>query len=453
MFTACDRNKAMQDATSQTTDAKANKDIASSKANVTDALYVCPMHPHIQQHGPGTCPICGMTLQKKDMPTSPAADKSDKGINNPTPSSDRRILYYYDPMRPEVHFDKPGQSPYMNMELVPKYDETSAETGIEVSNSVIQSLGIRTASPVKRDVRSSVRAPARVVSDAHGQVRLQSRVNGWIEHLKVRAAGQKVSAGSVVAEIYAPELIQAQEEMLLGAETAGPATERLRRFGIAEVDIQAIRRAGKSLRRIPLRAPINGVVTELGVREGSSVSIDTIIVEITTSDAVWIEAQLFPAQLVELGHGLSGRFTLYGASGHSWISGTGTVLPIVDPVTQTIPVRFAANQADGLVLGIQLDAVIEGETRLNVLLVPVSAVIRTARGDRVLRMRSKTRFEPVTVKLGKRYGQEIEILSGLLQSDRIVTSGQFLLDAEANLQAGFALMGTGEGDGDMEMTP
>ena len=290
------------------------------------------------------------------------------------------VLYYYDPMRPEVHFDKPGKSPFMDMELVPKYAEPEVAAanghagGVAVNAAIVQSLGIRTASPTRGDVRPSVRVPARVVADARGQARLQSRVSGWVERLMVRSVGQSVSAGSVVAEIYSPELVQAQEELLLGAETAGPATERLRRFGIADSDIQAIRRAGKASRRLPLRAPVGGVVTELGVREGSSISPETLIIDLSARSAVWIEAQLFPAQLASLGNVFNARFTLPGLPGPEWRSDSGTPVDIADPVTQTVAVRFPVNATSGLVLGSVLDAEIDGASRSGVLLVPVSAV-------------------------------------------------------------------------------
>ena len=301
LLAACDRDKPMNVDASQTA---TTKDAADSKAKATNVLYVCPMHPHIQQHGPGKCPICGMTLVKKAVTTPAAEPSSDKQMKDSEMKSDgantKRVLYYYDPMRPEEHFDKPGPSPFMDMQLVPKYAEAnaSADDGISVSASIVQSLGVRTANPVRRDVRTTIRVPARVVADARGQARVQTRVSGWIERLYVRAVGQQISAGTVVADIYSPELIQAQEEMLLGAETAGPAAERLRRFGIADGDIQAIRRAGKASRRLPIRAAVGGVVTELGVREGSSVTPDTIILDLSARSAVWIEAQLFPAQKI-----------------------------------------------------------------------------------------------------------------------------------------------------------
>ena len=351
-----------------------------------------------------------------------------------------RVLYYYDPMRPEVKFDKPGPSPFMDMALVPKFAEANESTGIAVSPSIVQSLGIRIGKPVVRTVRPSVRVPARVVSDARGQARLQSRVSGWIERLAVRAVGQSVSAGTVIAEIYSPELVQAQEELLLGSDMAAAASERLRRFGIADGDIQAIRRAGKSSRRLPLRAPVSGIVTELGVREGSSVSPDSLIADFSSRNAAWIEASVFPAQRVMLGEPLSARFTVPGAPGREWLGENGTWLPIVDAVTQTQSLRFAISDARALPLGTLLDAVIEGQSREGVLLVPVSAVIRTAQGDRILLQRANQRFAPGKVELGQRYGDEVEIVSGLVETDHFVASGQFLLDAEASLQSGLDQM-------------
>ena len=375
-----------------------------------------------------------------------AADGQSKSAGK---QDEQVVLYYYDPMRPEVRFDKPGKSPFMDMELVPKYAEAEPESaagparGVAVSAAIVQTLGIRVATPSRADVRPSVRVPARVVADARGQARLQARVSGWVERLLVRSVGQSVSAGSVVAEIYSPELIQAQEELLLGAGTAGPATERLRRFGIADSDIQAIRRAGKASRRLPLRAPVSGVVTELGVREGSSISPETLIVDLSARSAVWIEAQLFPAQLIRLGNGYSARFTLPGVTDREWRSDNGTPVALADPITQALAVRFPISDANGLVLGTVLDAEIEGATRSGVLLVPASAVIRTAQGDRVLMEHGKNNFMPMPVKLGEHYGDQVEVVEGLGEQDRIVVSGQFLLDAEASQQSGLKQMNGG----------
>lgn len=405
-------------------------------------LYTCPMHPHIRLHGPGQCPICGMRLEKREAPAAaPVAAADGENAAAAASTEDRRALYYYDPMRPEVHFDKPGRSPFMDMDLVPKYaDADPGVGGARVDPAIVQSLGIRTTTPVRREVRPSVRVPARVVADARSQVRLQSRVEGWVERLAVRAVGQPVAAGSVVAEIYAPMLVQAQEELLLGADTAEPARERLRRFGIADRDIDAVLRAGAAARRLPLRAPVGGVVTALDVREGSRIGPETLIVDIASRDAVWIEAQLFPVQRLHLGRRFSAHFRLPGAPGAVWRSTSGTLVPVLDPMTQTLALRFPLADAADLPLGTVLDAEIAGDARADVLLVPVEAVIRSARGDRVVLAQGDQRFVPVPVRLGQRYGDRVEIVEGLDIDDRIVSSGQFLLDAEASLRAGLEQM-------------
>jgi Cu(I)/Ag(I) efflux system membrane fusion protein len=443
LLTTCNRR---QDQVSQTNPVSETPNATSGKAMLADALYVCPMHAHIQTHGPGKCPICGMTLVKKVSTAMSDTSMSEQQNKDPGNASDaptvERILYYYDPMRPEVHFDKPGPSPFMDMPLIPKYASAEARTasGIRVDAAIMQSLGIRTASPIYQDVRPSFRVPARVLADARGQTRLQARVSGWVERLHVRAVGQHVSSGMIIADIYSPELIQAQEELLLGPETVGPAMERLRRLGIADTDIQAIQHAGKVSRRLPIRASSGGVVTDIGVREGSSINPDTVILDVSAEHALWIEAQLFPVQRLRLGNTLRARFSLPGWPGHEWLSEQSTPVPLVDPTTQTLSVRFSISKGDTLPLGTVLDGVIEGVPRSNVLLLPASAVIRTAQGDRVVVQRGENRFNSVPVTIGQRYGSDLEIVEGITDRDRVVISGQFLLDAEANLQSGLNSM-------------
>ena len=176
------------------------------------------------------------------------------------------------------------------------------------------------------------------------------------------------------------------------------------------------------------------------MREGSSISPETLIVDLSARSAVWIEAQLFPAQIASLGDIFNARFTLPGLPGHEWRSDSGTPVDIADPVTQTVAVRFPVNATSGLVLGSVLDAEIEGASRSGVLLVPVSAVIRTAQGDRVVMEHGKNRLHADGGEAGQACGDQVEVIEGLAERDRIVVSGQFLLDAEASQQSGLNQM-------------
>ena len=351
-------------------------------------IYVCPMHPHITSNAPGRCPICGMDLVLK------------------TP-----------------------------MAVAPEVRETEPADTVVLTAAVRQTLGIRTAPVLRRDVRPVVSVPARVVADAGGELRLQSRVDGFVERLHVRAAGTRVRAGASVAEIYAPELVQAQEELLLGGDAVGAASERLRRFGIADRDIAAVRAAGVSSRTLPLRAPVDGIVTAVEVREGSRVGMDDVLVSIASRSGVRVEAQLFPAQRPLLGTGIDAHFTQPGVPGAHWRGRDPQWLSVLDPTTQTLGLRFRIDDGAALPIGTVLDAELQGAPRDQVLLVPASALIRTSAGERVLREAGEGAYTPVTVQTGQRFGDDIEIHDGLVEGDRVVVSGTFLVDSEAQLQS------------------
>lgn len=372
---------------------------ASSPIVATPAaapIYVCPMHPHITAHEPGTCPICGMDLVRKAAPAAETA-------------------------------------------------EPDAAT-VTVSAAVRQTLGVRTAPALRRDVQPRVRVPARVIAEAGGELRLQSRVEGFVEKLHVASIGARVRAGAVIADLYAPALVEAQEEMLLGGEAAAPAAERLRRFGIAERDIAAVRAAGVSARTLPLRTPVGGVVTAIEVREGSRIELADVLAVIAARGGLRIEAQLFPAQRSLLGRDIDAHFSQPGVPDAHWRGRDPQWLDVVDPLTQTLGLRFRIDGDTALAPGTVLDAELHGEARAQVLLVPMAAVIRTDAGARVLREDGAGRYLPVAVRTGQRYGDDIEIVAGLEAQQRIVVSGQFLIDSEAQLQDALSRLQVGSAD-------
>lgn len=349
-------------------------------------LYVCPMHPHVQQPEPGQCPICGMHLVPRSVEPEP--------------------------------------------------ESAAPAAAVTVPAALQQSLGIRMVKPVRETVRPSVRVPARVLADADRQVRVTARVEGWVEHLQVRAVGQRIVAGAVIAEVYAPELVETQQELLLSPETTAAAAERLRRLGIAERDITALRESGKAQRRLPLRSPVAGVVTRLPLREGARIGPETVLLELAPQDSVWIEAQVLPAQLAQLGRVQGAHLSQPGVAAAQWHLGAGEPVPIVDATTQAMPVRFALAAEGAPPLGSWLDAELLGPNRDGVLLLPAEAVIRTPEGDRVVVRESETRFAVRSVRLGQRYGARVEVVDGLRGDESVVASGQFLLDGEASLRAG-----------------
>ncbi len=374
----------------------------------------------------------------------PAACTSDPPPPAGSADDARQPLYWYDPMRPEVHFNAPGRSPFMDMALVPMYaDQAAATAGIAVSAEVAQTLGVRTGLVVRDTVQPvlGTTAEARVAGDRRWM--LYSRAPGWIEGLHVHAVGETVRAGQVVAEIYSPELAQAQEELLLSPAAAAAATERLRRLGIADEDIEAVRAAGKARRALPLRAPVSGAVLVLAVHPGARVTPDQALLEIGPDNTLWLEARLFPGQSEWLGRPVEARFRRPGQPGFEWQGGPGYLYPEADPVSQTQRMRFVlAESTRRLPPGVWLEAELRGPAREQVLLVPVEAVIRTGDGDRVITTLPGGRFGTAGVRLGARYGERFEILAGLSEGDRVVISGQFLLDSETELQGGLRRLST-----------
>lgn len=357
---------------------------SADEGSVSTELYVCPMHPHIQQHGPGTCPICSMQLVRRTL------------------------------------------------------DPAAAQAGnVAVRSDLQQSLGVRIGTATREDIRPRLRVPARVVADASQRVRIGVRVDGWVERLHVRAETDPVEAGQVVAEVYAPALIQAQNELFLSDQARQPAIERLRQLGIAQADIDRVLHAGKAQRRLPIRAPQSGVVRRLGVLEGDRITTAMVLLEIEGVDQVWAEVGLTTAQRLQLGDAVSGRFSLPGAPERIWRGKASYLSPLADPVTQRMTLRIPLPNRKGLLpVGGWLDGLLLGETREKVLLVPAEAVLRRADEARIVLALDEDRFVPQPVRLGEHYGDRIEILSGLSAGARIVLSGQFLLDSEADLRSG-----------------
>ena len=228
-----------------------------------------------------------------------------------------KVLYWYDPMEPDVKFDKPGKSPFMDMQLVPKYADEGGEVsgpGISIDSRVTQNLGVRTAVVETSALSRGVNATGAVQADEHRIENVQARATGWLELLHVRAVNDPVRRGQLLAEIYAPDLLAAQEEYLLLAKRASAdeqdrtlaeaARQRLLFLGISGSQLAALDRDQRVDPRVKVYAPINGVVAELGVRQGAQVGPGTTLFSLLDLSTVWLVAEV-PEQ--EVGWVLMGR--------------------------------------------------------------------------------------------------------------------------------------------------
>jgi Cu(I)/Ag(I) efflux system membrane fusion protein len=370
------------------------------------------------------------------QPASPAQSTADTG---------RQPLYWYDPMFPEQRFDKPGKSPFMDMQLVPKYaGEASGDGTVSISPRVVQNLGVRTAEAKMGSLERRFEAVGSVAYNERGVVQLQARAQGFVEKLHARAPLDPVAKGAPLVEILVPEWAGAQEEYLLlrkheSAELrtlAHAARQRLVLLGMSEAEIAAVERDGKTRARFLLAAPISGVIAELGVREGMTVMPGATLFRIVDLSTVWVNAEVPETQaaLVQPGAKVEARVAAY--PGSTFEGRVGAILPEVSAATRTLRARIElANPGARLKPGMFATLSFSGGPAGQAVLVPSEAVIRAGERSVAIVDTGKGSFRAVPIEIGRESGGQSEVRSGLKPGDRIVLSGQFLIDSEASLLA------------------
>ena len=354
----------------------------------------------------------------------------------------RKVLYWHDPMVPGPRFDKPGKSPFMDMQLVPVYAGSDpSESGVKVSPTVQQNLGIRYATVRRAEASTSFDAIGSVQFDERLSVAVQTRVAGYVERLAVRAPMERVRKGQALATIFAPEWLGPQNE-LLALKRAGvtpdlitAARERMRAMSIPEELIRQSESTGTAQARFTLSAPAGGVVAELGVREGVAVTPGTTLFRIAGLDRVWAVAEVPEVQAVRLTRGQKVKATLQVDAPQSFEGELKEILPEVNSNTRTLKARFEVDNKEGkLTPGMLLRLQVAGPTSAR-LVVPAEAVLRTGKRAVVIVRKDGGTFEPRDVMLGMDLDDDIEIVQGLNDGDQVVASGQFLIDSEARLRS------------------
>ncbi|HEY6281140.1 MAG TPA: efflux RND transporter periplasmic adaptor subunit [Burkholderiales bacterium] len=364
---------------------------------------------------------------------SPAAEKK--------PAQEKKILYWRDPMYPQQRFDKPGKSPYMDMQLAPVYaDEAGAESGITISPRLEQNLGVRTT-PVEMGMFSKqLHTVGTVRPDEHRIQVVQSRAAGWVERLYVKALNDPVRRGQLLAEVYAPDLSAAQEEYLLalknGDETlARAARARLSFLGFSDDQILALEKSGKASRRVAFYSPINGIVAELGVRQGMAVTPGMMMFNLVDLSSIWVNAEIVENQAEWITPGNRAEVRVAAYPGQVFEGRVDYIYPELTAATRTLRARIELKNPGGeLKPDMFADVTIYGKARENTLMVPSEAVIQTGKRSVVIVSEGEGKFRPVQVVTGAEAGGKTEILKGLTQGEIVVASGQFLIDSEANLR-------------------
>jgi Cu(I)/Ag(I) efflux system membrane fusion protein len=358
-------------------------------------------------------------------------------------ASGRKVLYWYDPMVPQQRFDKPGRSPFMDMDLVPKYaDEEGAAGGVSIDPRVAQNLGVRTAGAERGRLERRVEAVGGVVWNERAVFVVQARSGGFVERLHARAPLDPVRKGQPLVELLAPDWAAAQEEYLLlrrGGKEAGltdAARNRLQLLGMSEEQIGLLEKTGRPQARITLYAPIDGVIAELGVREGMTVASGAMLFRLVDLSTVWVNAEVPEAQGAWPRPGTPVEARVPSFPGQVFRGRVSAILPEVNAATRTLRARVElVNPGGRLKPGMYATLGFAEAAGAPALIVPSEAVIRTGARSVVILAEGEGRFRQQEVEIGFESGGRTEIRKGLSEGDRVVVSGQFLIDSEASLRA------------------
>jgi Cu(I)/Ag(I) efflux system membrane fusion protein len=361
------------------------------------------------------------------------------------PATGKKVLYWQDPMVPGQRFDKPGKSPFMDMQLVPVYEGGGGDEGtVVIDPRVQQNFGIRVGEVRKGSLAGGVEAVGGVAYNERDVVVVQARANGFVERLQVRAPLDPVLKGQPLAELYVPDWVAAQEEFLSVRRMTGTrlealvegARQRMRLAGMTDEQIHAVESSGKVRPRLTIVSPRDGVVAELGAREGMTVMSGAMLFRINGLATVWVHAEVPENQVSQVRVGNTVEARAPAVPGRLFKGKVSAVLPEVNPVTRTLKARVVLDNPGGeLKPGMFATVNFTPAARKEVLLVPTEAIIQTGKRTVVIVAQGEGKFAPVDVAIGVESDGQTEIRKGLQAGQKVVVSGQFLIDSESSLRA------------------
>jgi Cu(I)/Ag(I) efflux system membrane fusion protein len=359
----------------------------------------------------------------------------------------REVLYWQAPMEPGYRRDEPGKSP-MGMDLVPVYaEDVDAEEGIvSIDPAVVGNLGVRTATAEYGKLSRRIETVGYVGFDEDTLQHIHTRVDGWIETLETKAAGDPVREGQLLFELYSPTLVNAQQEYLAAARSGTGALvqasrNRLLALGVTRGEIERLERERTVSQRVSIYADTDGFIAHLGVREGIYIMPATEIMSIAKLDRVWIQAEVFERQAAWVQTGQRAEVELDYLPGIRLQGTVDYVYPELDPKTRTLGVRLRFNNEDEVLRpGMFARVTLYGTETDPVVHVPREALIRGGSVNRVVLALGDGRFRAQPVEVGVESGDRVAIESGLSAGDRVVTSAQFLIDSESNIDTALTRM-------------
>jgi Cu(I)/Ag(I) efflux system membrane fusion protein len=381
---------------------------------------------------------------------------SDKSAHSDE-TDNKAPLYWVAPMDDSYRRDKPGKSP-MGMDLVPVYandDATSAKSNerspgtVMIPPNVQHNIGVKVAPVTIGTLQQTVTAVGNVAYDEDSIVHIHPRVSGWVDRLYIKSQGEQVEKEQALYTLYSPELVSAQEEYVLAlkrgdARLIQGAAERLRTLGLSTSVIEALQKTRRVTQTVTFNAPQSGVVEALNIREGFYVQPGTTLMSIAQLDTVWVIAEV-PEKYAQIIAPHNGAVITLDEMDHGsdakWESHVEYIYPSLSETTRTLKVRIPLNNNNHTLKPNMFAHVgIKPTQRKAALLVPRSAVIRTAEGAKVVLSDGDGNFKSVRVTLGQSDSTHFEVVEGLLPEDDVVVSAQFLIDSESSKSSDFERM-------------
>ncbi|WP_348767551.1 efflux RND transporter periplasmic adaptor subunit [uncultured Salinisphaera sp.] len=364
-------------------------------------------------------------------------------------ASERKVLYWKAPMDANFRRDQPGKSP-MGMDLVPVYaseDENGESSDVKISPAVVNNLGVRTEEVQHGALSNRLETVGYVTYDEDTITSINTRADGWVEKLAVKTVGSAVDSGQMLYELFSPKLETAQREyqtaLKSGSQSLIAASrQRMRSLGFTANQIANAKRGQDISDRVSRRAPTSGVVVELNIREGAYVQPATQVMKLADLSKVWVQVEIDEgsAALIEKGQPVIARFEAF--PGQQWKGTVDYIYPAVDEKTRTVKVRVRFDNPDRkLQPNMYAHVTIRTASRNDAVIVPQMALIRTGQSQRVIVALGDGRFDVCPVEVGASSGNWVEILAGLQAGQRVVTSAQFMLDSEANVDAAALRLG------------
>ena len=367
----------------------------------------------------------GYGVARMTMPSTPtAAAEPDK----------RKILYWYDPMVPQEHYDNPDALSSMGMKAIkPKYaDENGAAGGppvVTVDPSARQNLGIRLATVEAGAIQSDLTVTGTIDFNQRNVAVVQARANSFVQRVYNRAPGDVIAAGAPLADVLVPEWGGAQAEYRAVLRTGDRALIAASRQRIRLLGAPGTGGNGTTT----IRSPIGGVIQTLDVRRGMTLSAGQTMAQVSGLGTVWLNAAVPEAQSSGIRVGRPVRVELTAFPGENVYGRVIAILPTAQAESRTLTVRIELPNRGGRLRPGMFATVHLGSDAGGGLLVPSEAVIRTGKRDLVMVAVRGGRYRPVEVQVGREGGGKTQILAGLAQGQKVVASGQFLLDSEASL--------------------